>query len=303
MNLNQLRFARAVAATESFSRAAESCFVTQPTLSNAINQLEEELGGRLFHRTTRNVGLTPFGKHLLPLIEGVLDAQSELVAAAKAFHEPQHRLIRIGLSPLIDVRLLSQMLTGYTAQHPEVEIFFKQCFLSDMAMRLENGTVDIAIIPAVMPAGGRERFTLYREPLCFLPREADGVAPLTPGMCDLKNQSAEAIILTSGCGLSDAIGELYQRKGLTLRPYPGQALNYQVVEDWAGLGIAAGILPRSKVSHGNRSARPIAGEDGRPAEVSYEVQWAFEATRVPHVAGFIAHLRSLAATAQPASVA
>ena len=69
MNLGPLRFAKAAAEERSFSKAAEKCNVTQPTLSNGIALLEEEVGGRLFARTTRRVDLTPFGAQLLPLIE------------------------------------------------------------------------------------------------------------------------------------------------------------------------------------------------------------------------------------------
>jgi DNA-binding transcriptional LysR family regulator len=296
MNLNQLRFAKAVAETGSFSRAAEHCFVTQPTLSNAIGQLEDDLGGRIFRRTTRNVSVTPFGRHVLPLIDAVLDAQSELLIAAKAFHEPVHRLIRIGFSPLVDVRLFSQLLAPYTASHPDVEVFFKQCFLRDMEARLDSGTVDLAIVPGGMRPGGRQSLRLYSEPLYFLPRECDGAPVPAPGPCRLRDYAAEAIILTNGCGLSDVIAEMYRKEGLGLKAYPGQALSYQVVEDWAGLGIGAGILPRSKISGANRAAHSIALHDGASAEVVYEAQWNAEAIRMPHLAQLVAHLRQAAAS-------
>jgi len=73
MNLSQLKYVKAVAETSSFSRASEKSFVTQPSLSNAIAQLEEELGDRLFFRTTHSVSLTPFGERMLPLVTAVLD--------------------------------------------------------------------------------------------------------------------------------------------------------------------------------------------------------------------------------------
>ena len=123
MNLGQLRFAKAAAEERSFSKAAEKCNVTQPTLSNRIALLEEEVGGRLFARTTRRVDLTPFGAQLLPLIEAVLQAQAELEAGVKAYYNPEHKIVRIGLSPLIDARLLAQVLEPYTAAHRGVEIF------------------------------------------------------------------------------------------------------------------------------------------------------------------------------------
>src|SRR5215831_19378387 len=73
MNLSQLEFAAAVGEKKSFTAAARACHVTQPTLSNGIAQLEEELGGRLFVRTTRSVALTPLGNHLVPYIKEVLN--------------------------------------------------------------------------------------------------------------------------------------------------------------------------------------------------------------------------------------
>ncbi|WP_299869750.1 LysR family transcriptional regulator [uncultured Roseobacter sp.] len=65
MNFRHLRLAISVAETGSFTRAADICCVTQPALSNAINQLEEELGARLFDRTTRSVTMTGFGELML----------------------------------------------------------------------------------------------------------------------------------------------------------------------------------------------------------------------------------------------
>lgn len=79
MNLSQLRYVKAVAETGSFTLAAERCYVTQPTLSNGIAQLEQELEERLFTRTTRAVSLTPFGQHILPFMDRLLDAQIDLL--------------------------------------------------------------------------------------------------------------------------------------------------------------------------------------------------------------------------------
>jgi len=90
MNLKQLQFVIHVAETCSFSRAAELSFATQPTLSNSISQLEDELGGRLFKRTTRSVELTPFGEAMLPRIKETLHSRDELLQAAHAFHNPVH---------------------------------------------------------------------------------------------------------------------------------------------------------------------------------------------------------------------
>lgn len=294
MNLNHLRFARTVAETRSFSAAAERCCVTQPTLSNAVAQLEDSLGGRLFKRTTRSVSPTRFGEAMLPLIEAVLEAEAELAASAAAYHNPEQKLVRIGMSPLIDTALLGRVLAPFRERHPEAEIFLKQCFLDDLGERLDKGTVDLALVPRGLVRGGREPFGLYAEDLYFLPREA-GVAPEAGGnAASLGDIAGEPIILTSGCGLSDVIKTLFADNGYDCRVYPGQALSYAVVEEWAGLGIAAGILPRSKLSPDNQAARPIVLDDGMTAGVAYEAVWSAETADMDHVAGFRDHLRTVA---------
>ena len=86
MKLRQLQFVQAVVEHGSFSRAAELCHATQPTLSNAIAQLETELGGKLFTRTTRRVDLTPFGAYLMPDLTAVLEARDEMRTAEGLIH-------------------------------------------------------------------------------------------------------------------------------------------------------------------------------------------------------------------------
>ena len=113
MNLSQLRYARTVAETGSFTLAAEQCYVTQPTLSNGIAQLEQELEERLFKRTTRDVSLTPFGEHIMPYIDAVLKANDELLRQTRNFVRPARPVIRIGASPLVNPGWLGPMLEAF----------------------------------------------------------------------------------------------------------------------------------------------------------------------------------------------
>ncbi len=284
MNLNQLRFAKAVAKHRSFSRAAEECCVTQPTLSNAIAQLEKELDGKLFKRTTRSVFPTCFGDAILPLIEGVLEARTELVRSAFAFHNPEQKLVRVGLSPVINTTLVNQVLEPYRSRHAQIDLFLKQCFMDDLDRRLEAGSIDVAMGPRGQFTKGVATMTLYSEPLCFVPEDTD--APEKRNALLLRNIVGSPVILTSGCGLSDVITDLFDSQGLNINRYPGQALSYSVVEEWAGLGLGVGILPRAKLSAANATARPILLDDGGLAEIKYEAVWAPDTVEAPHVAAF-----------------
>lgn len=272
MNLNQLRFVRAVAESRSFSRAAERCHISQPSLSTAVAQLEHELGGRIFERTTRQVGLTPFGAHLLPFIDGLLGAELEMRQAAHGWQRSARRIIRIGFSPAAQMEPVHLALAAYHRDHPDTEIVLKECLREDLRQRLSTGGIDLAL--GVWPAGRpRDAIVLHEEPLVLLPRQ-----PRPDGRgqgVGLKALAGETFVFTRGCGLADAVRDLFRRARVTIQEYPGQALSYRVVEEWADLGLGAGVLPRSKLSgRGGAGAVPLQLADGRPAMLRTYACWA-----------------------------
>ena len=98
MNFTQLRFVKATARLASFTKAAQFCNVTQPTLSNGVSKLEEELGEKIFERTTRTVSLTRFGESLLPTIISVLSLEEMIYVNAKGFSNPETVVLKIALA-------------------------------------------------------------------------------------------------------------------------------------------------------------------------------------------------------------
>lgn len=287
MNLRHLEFTVAAALERSFSRAAERCHVTQPTLSNGIALLEEELGGQIFVRTTRKVELSAFGKQVLPLIETVVHARTELETGVRSFHDPSHKVARIGLSLLVDTRRVSDVLQPYLAEHPGVETFFKECYLGDLEQRLHDGQLDIVI----RPGGGPEpvpksvvRTSFYEEDLFYLPRQT-GSAAAGEGAVSLKDIAGEIFVLgPDGCGLAAMTRNLFKKAGARLKEYTGQALSYQVMLDWADIGIGATILPESKISPPFRKkARRLMLTPKKAARARFEVLWMRDAAHPRHV--------------------
>ena len=225
MNLRHLEFALAAALERSFSRAAERCHVTQPTLSNGIALLEGELGGQIFVRTTRKVELSAFGQQILPLIEAVARARAELETGVRSFHDPSHKVARIGLSLLVDPRRVSDVLQPYLAEHPGVETFFKECYLGDLEQRLHDGQLDIVI----RPGAGTEsvpksavRTSFYEEDLFYLARQT-GNAAAGEGAVSLKDIAGEIFVLgPDGCGLAAMTRNLFEKAGATSRNTPAR---------------------------------------------------------------------------------
>ena len=288
MNLSQLQYVTAVAETSSFSRAAEQCFVTQPSLSNAIAQLEFEFGSKIFSRTTRKVSLTPFGEKLLPRIQEVLDSIENLENEVKSYLNPPHKVIRFGFSPLLDIHLITTIFEPFKTEYPDVEFIFKECFLDDMQSRLEQHKIDIVFTSNGMNKKDLHSEFFYEEPLFFLPRENGNLKPAKTDSVILNNLESETFVVTpDGCGLFNNLREMFSEYELDFKEYKGKALSYTVLEDWVELGIGATILPLSKVSENNKNIQKILLEKNKPAKIKYEMLWNKNAAQSTHILDFI----------------
>jgi len=294
MHPSHLNFASAVAATGSFTAAARRCNVTQPTLSNGIAQLEAELGGRLFSRTTRAVALTPFGSHILPYINEVLRAQATVLQQARAFQNPKQSLIRIGTSPLMNARLLGPMIEPFTRLNSNVDVLLREMNMADLERMLATGLLDFVFGVANTDTRKSNAAFLYQEPLRFIPRGAhwlDGGRPRTVRLQDIADETF--VMVPNACGLSLATRRLFRRHRRKLHEYSGEAMSYQVLEQWAALGIGAAILPLSKIVADQHESCPITDKAGREVTIAFEATWSAQDTLAPHLQDFAEHLRTV----------
>jgi DNA-binding transcriptional LysR family regulator len=295
MNLSQLRFATSLASTGSFTLAAAECCVTQPTLSNGIAQLEDELGARLFVRTTRKVGLTPFGAHVLPYMAEVLKAQTVLASQAKAFLHPDQRLIRIGTSPLLDASLLGLMLEPFRRDNSKVDIVLREMNMTDLYQMLDRGLLDYVF--GVAEARKKRWLTasLYDEPLLFIPSgQPEWLNIPRRESVNLKEISNETYVMVpDACGLSRVTRALFHSQKRTFKEYSGKAMSYHVLQDWAALGMGAAILPKSKVTESRQAAYRIEDRAGQEVRITFEAIWYGNKARAPHLQAFEQHLRTV----------
>ena len=294
MNLSQLRFASAVASTTSFTAAAAQCCVTQPTLSNGIAQLENEWGERLFVRTTRQVALTPFGAHVLPYINEVLSAQTSLVHQTQAFLKPDKRLIRIGTSPLVSAKLLGLMIEPFRQRNPDVDVVLREMNMTDLYRMLDDGLLDFVFGVANVHKAAWATTFLYEEPLIYIPQGALWPSGLPPHSVQLKDIANETYVMVpDACGLSRATRALFRSHRRKLQEYSGEAMSYQVLQEWAALGIGSAILPKSKVAASGQASSAIADKTGRDVTISFEATWRRAEPHAPHLLAFATHLRKV----------
>lgn len=277
MNIQQLRYAKAIADLGSFGRAAAQCCVTQPTLSNAIAQLEMELGHKLFHRTTRSVRLTQEGAQLLPDICDLLNTQDVLVARARALSNPQRCVIRVGVSPIVGVKRVTMVIEAFQQANPNVEIIFRELNLSEMLRLLDIGQIEFAFGP-IDPIGeaqtGYQTAFFQEEPLVFVPSNRTKAGYLGRPSITLRDIASETFVMVpDACGLAKSTRALFAGQNLTLKEYSGHALSYAVLQEWADLGIGSAILPQSKLLSGTTSAIAISAPAGAAVNLRYHSIW------------------------------
>jgi len=292
LNLTQLRFVRAVADSGTFTGAAANCYVTQSTLSTAIAHLEKELGDRLFARTTRSVTLTPFGHRMLPLIDDVLRAQAVLVEAADGFLDPHTRLLRVGVCPLVESTRLERILGPYRDAHRKVKVVLHQTGDGKARRAMEAGELDFILGPATPAHRRLERALLYEDPLVYLRAGDRSLSPASRAAVHLQDiANDEFLLVHDACGLTRQTRHLFATRHLQLREYEGQAVSYQVLEEWARAGVGSAILPQSKLSaHG--LGHPIVLGNGHRASLRFEAVWPRAGDGLTHLDAFAHHLKS-----------
>src|ERR1700731_3188628 len=173
MELHQLRYFCAVAETGSFSRAAEQSHVSQPSLSQQIRKLEDELGARLFDRLGRTVRLTDLGRAFLPRARGVLreleGARGEVVARKGSIGGP----VFVGAITTIAPYFFPRPPTPFSRKHPQARVTVVEDITPLLLEKLRAGSVDVALVALPLTTRGHEfkTFALMSEKLyAVLPR-------------------------------------------------------------------------------------------------------------------------------------
>ena len=146
MELHQLRYFLAVARTKNFSRAAEQCHVAQPSLSQQIMKLEDELGERLFERTKREVSLTPAGDLLRVHAERVLQEVELARDGVREFRGLVRGRVVLGVLPTVAPYFLPQRLRAFSSRFPAVEVVVHEDTTDQLAAAVLAKEVDLALV-------------------------------------------------------------------------------------------------------------------------------------------------------------
>ncbi|NRB17027.1 MAG: LysR family transcriptional regulator [Rhodobacteraceae bacterium] len=269
MNLSHIKFVVMTAELKSFSRAAEVCHVTQPTLSNGVSKLEEELGGKLFTRTTRAVSVTAFGDMLLPMMASLLRLEAVIQQSASEFTNPQTVVLKIGMSPLVSTRLITPLIHSFKAKNAKHDILLIEENLSVLNEKLKSRELDLILVPALKKTAGKNSASLYEDDL-FLINDQPSSNQAIIAVEAIRDQIF--VMVPDSCGLSEITRSLLRTTRKEIKEYQGKALSYQVLADWASNGLGSAVLPRSKIP-AHISKQQIC-KSGEPARISFEARWS-----------------------------
>lgn len=145
VTLRQLRFFTALADELNFSRAAEVCFVTQPTLSAGLRELEDRLGVQLAERTKRSVILTPMGEEIAARARKVLLATKEIEDLAAMGAAPEAGTLRLGAIPTIGPYLIPRMLPEMRERFPNLRLLLREEMTESLQEGLLSGRLDLIL--------------------------------------------------------------------------------------------------------------------------------------------------------------
>jgi LysR family transcriptional regulator, hydrogen peroxide-inducible genes activator len=164
MTLTELRYIVAVAREKHFGRAAEACFVSQPTLSVAIKKLEDELDVKLFERGASEVSVTPLGEAIVRQAQSVIEQAAAIKEMAKRGKDPLSGALRLGIIYTIGPYLLPELVKNAIVNTPQMPLILQENFTVKLLDMLRTGELDCAIMAEPFPDTGLAVAPLYDEP-------------------------------------------------------------------------------------------------------------------------------------------
>ena len=164
MNLRDLKYIIAVAESRHFGKAAERCFVSQPTLSGQIKKLEAELGIAIFERTNRSVEITPVGKEVVALARQMMEQADAIEQLARAHQDPLAGPLRIGAIPTLSPYLMPLLLAPLKKQIPQMQLVLSEELTDTLLERLHDHEIDAALLATSVDEQEFETLPLFDEP-------------------------------------------------------------------------------------------------------------------------------------------
>ena len=268
MTLTELKYIVAVAREKHFGKAAEACFVSQPTLSVAVKKLEEELDVKLFERSAGEVAVTPLGEQIVRQAQSVLEQAAEIKEIAQRGKDPLGGPLRLGVIYTVGPYLLPDLVRQIIERTPQMPLMLQENFTVRLLEMLRTGEIDCAILAEPFPDTGLAIAPLYDEPfVAALPKSHPLAGQMSVTSEQLKNETM--LLLGTGHCFRDHVLEVcpefarYASNAEGIRKsFEGSSL--ETIKHMVAAGMGVTLVPRLSVPPGL-----LAGEGGGVASPAH----------------------------------
>lgn len=251
MTLTELKYIVAVAREKHFGRAADACYVSQPTLSVAIKKLEEELDVKLFERSAGEVTVTPLGEEIVRQAQSVLEQAAAIKEIAKRGKDPLSGVLTLGVIYTIGPYLLPDLVRNSIKMTPQMPLMLQENFTVKLLEMLRTGEIDCAIVAEPFPDTGLAMAPLYDEPfMAAVPSSHPLSHKESVSTIELKNETM--LLLGAGHCFRDHVLEVCPEfaryasnaEGIR-RTFEGSSL--ETIKHMVAAGMGVTLVPRLSV--------------------------------------------------------
>lgn len=261
MEMHQIRYFLAVARELNFTRAAEHCNVSQPALTRAIQQLEDEFGGQLLRREGRLSHLTDLGERMLPLMIRCQESALAAKSLASSFKAGSSQALLLALANTIEMAALAQCLAEMQRKCRSLEFKILRGTASEIGEHLKNGHAELAVAGPLEQTWDRlDRQPLYEEELALAVSPRHRLAGHEA--VDVLELADERILLTSACEAAASIACQLEARGMAV----GKTLQLGSQHDVVTLieaNLGVGFLPAGALRHKALPCLSVNGLEAR----------------------------------------
>jgi LysR family hydrogen peroxide-inducible transcriptional activator len=268
IKLKDLRYLVAVADSRHFGRAAQRCFVSQPTLSAQLKKLEQYLGTQLIERRPNNVSLTDAGEQIVARARRILETSDEVVTLARAHRDPLAGRLRVALLPTIGPYLLPRVSQAIRRALPRLELHLYEYQTAQILEKLRGGELDLGILALPVQLDGLEARELFAEPFTVALPDRHRLAKRERiQVADLEGETL--LLLEEGHCLRDQALEVCSRIGAG-ENQDFRATSLETLRQMVATGAGVTLLPELATKGAYGDARGVVVLPfARPAPVRH----------------------------------
>ncbi|MEM7281853.1 MAG: LysR substrate-binding domain-containing protein [Pseudomonadota bacterium] len=283
MNIRDFRYLIAVADTLHFGKAAEQCFVSQPTLSMQIRKLEETLGLQLFERARKKVRLTDAGQEVVRRAREIISEVDDMVTWADSHQDPLIGQLRVGVIPTLGPYLLPHVMEPLNKAFPDLEFLLREDLTDNVMKELDQGNIDVAVLALPIDYDGYATQEIFKEAFVLsLPPDHELANRKGVSMDDLNDR--ELLLLDEGHCLRDHALDVCTTT--QVRENNFRATSLETLRHMVAVGTGITLLPELAVAPGTRQSNVVNVPFRSP--VPYRIIgaiWRHGSARVPAIQG------------------